>query len=198
MEQVPSEEIWGLDVSGAGADLCALAKRRGNVMTEPIKTWRSDDTMVSVGRVKNEYDTAKLKPALICVDSNGIGAGVAHRLSELGLPVQCVNVSESHSSKDRFLRLRDEMWELAREWFYARDCKIADDPHFMGEISRVKWGFTSNGKMKAMSKYDMKLAPPRGLGRSPDRSEAFCFTFMTGGGIMQKPKSISYPKRMVA
>src|SRR3990167_4542592 len=29
VEQVPSEEVWGLDVSGAGADLCALAKRRG-------------------------------------------------------------------------------------------------------------------------------------------------------------------------
>ena len=196
--QVPSEEIWGLDVSGAGADQCALAKRRGNIMTEPIKVWRSDDTMVSVGKVMQEYQAAKLKPVQVCVDSNGIGAGVAHRLAEQGVPVQCINVSESHSSNDRYLRLRDEMWERSREWFYKRDCRIPDDSHFIGEITRVKWGLTSNGKMKAMSKYDMKLAPPRGLGKSPDRSEAFCFTFMASTGITSKPKKIVYPKSTYA
>lgn len=193
VEQVPSEEVWGLDVSGAGADLCALAKRRGNIMPEAIKTWRSDDTMVSVGKVVAEYRDAKVKPVQVCVDSNGIGAGVAHRLSEQGIPVHCVNVSESHSSNDRYLRLRDEMWERARDWFYARDVKIPDDPMFIGEVTRIKWGLTSNGKMKAMSKYDMKLAPPRGLGKSPDRSEAFCFTFMGMDFIVGKPKQWKYP-----
>ncbi len=198
VKQVQSDEIWGLDVSGAGVDLCALAKRRGNVMTEPIKTWRADDEMVSVGKVIQEYQDAKVKPVLICVDSCGIGSPVAHRLAEQGIPVQCVNVSESHSSNDRYLRLRDEMWERARSWFYARDCKIAKDEHFIGEISAVKWKPTSNGKMKVVSKYDMKLAPPRGLGKSPDRSEAFCFTFMTGGGIAKKPKPIVYPSLAIA
>lgn len=193
VEQVPSEEVWGLDVSGAGSDLCALAKRRGNTMPEPVKTWKSDDTMVSVGKVMAEYREAKIKPVQVCVDSNGIGAGVAHRLAEQGLPVHCVNVSESHSSNDRYLRLRDEMWERARDWFYAKDVKIPDDPMFIGEITRIKWGITSNGKMKAMSKYDMKLAPPRGLGKSPDRSEAFCFTFMGMDFIVGKKKQWVYP-----
>jgi len=194
VEQIPSEEVWGLDVSGAGADLCALAKRRGNIMPEPVKVWRSDDTMVSVGKVAAEYRDAKIKPVQICVDSNGIGAGVAHRLAEQGLPVHCVNVSESHSSNDRYLRLRDEMWERARDWFYGKDVRIPDDPPFIGEISRIKWGLTSNGKMKAMSKYDMKLAPPRGLGKSNDRSEAFCFTFMGMDFIVRKPKKFNYPQ----
>ena len=192
--QVPSEEVWGLDVSAAGNDLCALAKRRGNIMPEAIKTWRSDDTMVSVGKVVAEYNGAKVKPMQICVDSNGIGAGVAHALSAQGIPVHCVNVSESHSSNDRYLRLRDEMWERAREWFYGRDVRIFNDPHFIGEITRIKWSFSPNGKMKAMSKYDMKLAPPRGLGKSPDRSEAFCFTFMGVGNIVTKMKKWKYPE----
>lgn len=195
VEQVPSEEVWGLDVSGSGADFCALAKRRGNIMPEPIKVWRSDDTMVSVGKVMAEYRDAVKKPVQVCVDSNGIGAGVAHRLAEQGVPVHCVNVSESHSSNDRYLRLRDEMWERARNWFYGRDVKIADDQPFIGEITRIKWALSSNGKMKAMSKYDMKLAPPRGIGKSPDRSEAFCFTFMGMDYIVAKPKKIVYPKR---
>lgn len=194
VKPVPSEEVWGLDVSGAGTDLCALAKRRGNIMPEPVKTWRSDDTMVTAGIVIAEYREAKIKPMQICVDSNGIGAGVAHYIASQGIPVHCVNVSESHSTKDRYLRLRDEMWERAREWFYAKDCKIPNDALFIGEITRIKWGFSPNGKMKAMSKYDMKLAPPRGLGKSPDRSEAFCFTFMGVDFIVKKPAKWKYPE----
>jgi hypothetical protein len=192
--QVPSEEIWGLDVSRAGVDLCALAKRKGNIMAEPVKTWRSDDAMVSVGKVVNEYRAAGIKPIQICVDSIGIGAPVADRLAEQGLPITCVNVSESHSSNDRYLRLRDEMWERAREWFYGRDVKIPNDEAFIGEISLVKWKPTSNGKMKVVTKAEMK----KDMNRSPDRSEAFCFTFMPGGSIIRKPKKIVYPKSQYA
>jgi len=195
VEQVRSEEIWGLDVSRGGNDLCALAKRRGNVMPEPVKTWRSDDAMVTVGKVMAEYRDAAVKPAQICVDSIGLGAPVADRLAEQGLPVHCVNVSESHSSNDRYLRLRDEMWERARAWFFGRDVKIPDDKPFIGEISLVTWKPTSNGKMKVATKDEMKKPPPQGIGKSPDRSEAFCFTFMAGDFIVKKPKKIVYPQR---
>jgi hypothetical protein len=186
--QVDSDEVWGLDVSRGGQDLCALAKRRGNVM--PEATWRSDDAMVSVGKVVNWYREAVTKPSMICVDSIGLGAPVADRLAEQGLPIMCINVSESHSSNDRYLRLRDEMWERARAWFYRRDCKIAKDDSFVGEISLVKWKPTSNGKMKVVTKAEMKAD----MHKSPDRSEAFCFTFMAGENIMKKPKPLKYPK----
>ena len=194
VSDVPSEEVWGLDVARSGNDLCALAKRRGNVMPEPIRTWRADDSMVTVGKVKKEYDEAKVKPSLICVDAIGLGAPVADRLAEQGIPVQCINVSESHSSNDRYLRLRDEMWERAREWFYKRDCKIPKDEPFIGEISLIKWKPTSNGKMKVITKAEMK----QDIGKSPDRSEAFCFTFMAGGGIMKKPQPLKYPRSVYA
>jgi phage terminase large subunit len=194
VEQVTSEEMWGLDVSRGGVDLCALAKRRGNVMPEPVKTWKSDDAMVSVGKVVAEYQKAEVKPMQICVDSIGLGAPVADRLAEQGLPVMCVNVSESHSSNDRYLRLRDEMWERARAWFYERDCKIPNDEPFIGEISLVKWKPTSNGKMKVVTKAEMK----KDMNKSPDRSEAFCFTFMAGANIIKKPRPIAYPNRGLA
>ncbi len=85
------------------------------------------------------------------------------------------------------------MWERARDWFYAKNCKIPDDPRFIGEITRIKKRMTPNGKESVMSKYDMKLAPPRGIGKSPDRSEAFCFTFMGIDFIIRKPKKFVYP-----
>jgi len=188
--QIESEEIWGLDVSRGGSDLCALATRRGNIMPEAVKTWRADDAMVSVGKVMQWYQDAKVKPAMICVDSIGLGAPVADRLAEQGLPIMCINVSESHSSNDRYLRLRDEMWERARAWFYGRDVRIERDEPFMGEISLIKWKPTSNGKMKVVTKAEMK----HDIGKSPDRSEAFCFTFMAGGSIMKKPKPLVYPR----
>lgn len=83
------------------------------------------------------------------------------------------------------------MWERARAWFYARDCKIANDEAFIGEISLVKWQPTSNGKMKVVTKAEMK----KDMGKSPDRSEAFCFTFMHSTGIQRKPKPIIYRNR---
>lgn len=193
VQQIESEEIWGLDASRGGSDLCSLAKRRGNIKHEPIKTWRSDDAMVTAGKVINEYNSAAVKPLQICVDSIGLGGPVADRLAEQGLPVMCINVSESHSSNDRYLRLRDEMWERAREWFFRRDVKIDDDKPFIGEISLVTWKPTSNGKMKVMSKDEMRLAPPRGIGKSPDRSESWCFTFMGGTSIVKKPRKLVYP-----
>ena len=191
VQQIESEEIWGLDVSRGGVDYCALAKRRGNVMPEPVKVWKSDDAMVSAGKVVNEYHAAVRKPVMICVDSIGLGGPVADRLAEQGLPIMCINVSESHSSNDRYLRMRDEMWERARDWFYKRDCRIVKDEAFMGEISLVKWKPTSNGKMKVVTKAEMK----EDMGKSPDRSEAFCFTFMASHGVTKKPKALVYPKR---
>lgn len=191
IQQIESEEIWGLDVSRGGVDYCALAKRRGNFMPEPVKVWKSDDAMVSAGKVVAEYHATLKKPVMICVDSIGLGGPVADRLAEQGLPVMCINVSESHSSNDRYLRMRDEMWERARDWFYKRDCKIVKDEAFMGEISLVKWKPTSNGKMKVVTKAEMK----EDMGKSPDRSEAFCFTFMASHGITKKPKALVYPKR---
>ena len=163
-------------------------------MPEPVKTWRSDDAMVSVGKVMNEYRDAKVKPRQICVDSIGLGGPVADRLAEQGLPVHCVNVSESHSSNDRYLRLRDEMWEKTRAWFYGRDVKIPRDEHFIGEISLVKWKPKSNGKMCVVTKAEMK----KDLHKSPDRSEAFCFTFMGMDSIVRKPKPLKYPRSTYA
>jgi hypothetical protein len=34
----------------------ALAKRQANKLLEPVKFWNSTDLMVSVGKIKAEYD----------------------------------------------------------------------------------------------------------------------------------------------
>jgi phage terminase large subunit len=168
--------IWGVDCARFGADRSSLAKRRGNVLDEPVKSWKGLDTMQLVGRVKFEWDNTlpSQRPSEICVDVIGIGAGVVDRLTELGLPARGINVSESPAMTARFPRLKDELWWLAREWFEARDTNLCNDGRLLEELVAVRYTVTdSTGKVKVESKSELK----KRTGASPDLADAFVLTF---------------------
>lgn len=178
--------IWGLDPARFGSDRSALAKRQTKTLLEPVKWWAKLDTMELAGKLKLEWDTTPqwLRPAEICVDSIGIGAGVLDRLRELNLPARGVNVSESPAAgnMDKYANLRAELWFKALEWFQARDVKLPDayekvassDNNLVSELTSVKYKFRpGSGKITVESKDDMKR---RGM-RSPDLADAFVLTF---------------------
>lgn len=167
--------VWGVDVARFGDDRSALCKRRGNVVTEKIKTWKNLDTMQLAGVLVREWDDTPIddRPHEILVDVIGIGAGVVDRLDELGLPVRGVNMAESPSVDGTYMRLRDELWWKARKFFEARDCRIPDDPALISELTSLTYDHTSAGKLVVESKKDAKK---RGL-RSPDIADAFVLTF---------------------
>lgn len=179
MQTPTTPGIWGVDV-GRGGDLSALAKRNRNVL-HGFKTQNYSDTMETVGWVKAEWDStlAHERPTAIYVDSIGIGAGVADRLRELGLPAVDVNVGESPSIKARHPRMRDELWwavKAAMETMnYAIktnfDKKMADQ--IEQELCSPFAVFTDNGKDGVESK---KMMRKRGL-RSPNVADAICLTF---------------------
>lgn len=191
------EEIWGLDVARFGDDRSALAKRRGNVVTEPVRWVKNKDLMQVAGWVINEYNEAKVKPVAIFTDVIGVGAGVVDRLAEQGLPVAGVNVAETPAFGDKFMRLRDELWWNARDWFYKLDCKIPDDGALLAELTIPTYNFTSGGKIKVEGKDEIKKRTRQtasGLGKSPDLADAFCLTFANGILITRKPKRLVYPE----
>jgi hypothetical protein len=167
--------VWGLDVARFGNCRTALAKRRANLLMEPVKAWFQRDLMEVAGLVLNEYEETPTNelPAEILVDAIGIGAGVVDRLRELGLPVRGINVAESPSARGQHNRLRDELWWRAREWFEARECKIPDDDKLVSELTSVTYKFSSSGKIQVERKDEM-LA--RGM-QSPDEADAFVLTF---------------------
>jgi hypothetical protein len=168
--------VWGLDCARFGMDRSALAKRKGNVLLEPVKVYNQLDTMELAGRVKAEWDATPMseRPSDICIDAIGLGAGTADRLRELGLPARAVNVSESPALGDQYRNLRAELWfGKARDWFQKRQCNLCGDDSLGAELVAVKYKFTSNGKIQIESKDDMKK---RGL-RSPDVADAFVLTF---------------------
>tara|TARA_R110000782_G_scaffold20600_2_gene55581 strand:+ start:679 stop:2079 length:1401 start_codon:yes stop_codon:yes gene_type:complete len=173
--------VWGLDVARFGTDKSALCKRKGNVVTEPLKSWRNKDLMEMCGIILNEYETTTWsdRPVEILIDSIGLGAGVVDRLTELDLPVRGINVAESASMGERYGRLRDELWFLGKEWFEARDCTIPEQEELIDDLSKPRFTFLSNGKLKVEGKDEMKR---RGL-NSPDLADAFCLTFASRASI---------------
>ena len=173
VEPIDAEPIWGLDVARFGDDSTALAKRQGNVQLEPVKQRYNLDTMQTVGWLTNEYEEAEVKPSVINVDVIGIGAGVVDRAAELGLPVAGVNVAELPSNHNNYMRLRDELWYLCREWLEARDCKLCDDDDLISELPNPTYRVESNGKIKVESKDEMKK---RGIA-SPNCADAWNLTF---------------------
>ena len=167
--------VWGLDPA-RGGDRSALCKRKGNTVMEPVKVFNQKDTMTLCGLIIREWDNTEIdeRPHEICVDVIGIGAGVVDRLSELGLPVRGVNVGESASIDDTFMRLRDQLhWKL-REWFEARNCKIPNDRGLISELTVTKYRVLSSGRVQVESKDDMKK---RLAGKSPDLADALMLTF---------------------
>lgn len=169
------ETIWGIDVARFGRDRTVLVKRCTNATLEKHKAWMGNDTMQTSGRIYAEWlDTPPEKrPKAVFVDAIGIGAGVADRLMELGMPVTGVNVAEEASVSELYMRLRDELWFKARKWLEKKDCKLVEDETLIAELSLPKYQFTSGGKLKVESKDEMKKRYPQ----SPDVADAFCLTF---------------------
>ena len=176
--------IFGVDVARKGKDRTALVKRRGNVVLECI-SWHRDDLMPTVGRIVAE--ARKDRPAEICVDSIGVGGGVADRLREiaredrtLGFAVRDVNVAETEPMDPRVSRLRDGLWWKVKEWLEKKGCKLPADEELKADLVGPTYDYLSNGKVKVESKDDMR---GRGL-KSPDLGDALCLTFASMDAIV--------------
>jgi phage terminase large subunit len=169
--------VWGLDVAWMGDDESVLAKRQGYVVSELKKPDQSNlDPVQLASWVADEYSATRTdeRPEVINVDTVGIGAGTYAALKQMGLPVRGVNVAESPSSREKYYRLRDELWCNFRDWLETRNCRIPDDADLLGEASCIKYDpFFGQGVTKVESKKDMRK---RGL-KSPDNADAVCLTF---------------------
>ena len=170
--------IWGIDVARFGSDASVLIKRRGSVVTEMPRAWHNVDTMMLAGAIKAEYDMAGAdRPALICIDSIGIGAGVLDRLHEQNLPCLGINVSEVPSTTGRFARLRDELWIRAKEWLSGRNVRLPRHDQLRDDLVAPRYSFLSDGRLQVESKVSMRA---RGL-PSCDYADALNLTFAEQG-----------------
>lgn len=179
--------VWGVDVARFGDDSTALCRRKGNKLMQPIQEWMGKDNVQVAGLIKAEFEACHPdeRPVEILIDVIGLGAGVVDILYHQGLPVTGVNVGESPSANDKYMRLRDELWFKAREWFQKRDV-IFNDEATIAELAGPTYDYHMNGRLVVESKKDMKK---RGV-RSPNRADAFILTLAAGLDRQVKP-----PKR---
>ena len=175
--------VYGLDVARFGTDRTALVKRKGNVVLD-VKSWGGLDTMQVVGAIVNEMKIDN--PDEICVDTIGLGSGVADRLREMGYNVRDVNVAESSAMNPNANKLRDELWLSVKDWLTTRAVKLPVDDQLRHELVAPRYSFTSSGKVQVESKDSMRKRRMR----SPDLADALCLTFasqaaMVGGRALK-------------
>lgn len=174
----PSDDlVYGLDVARFGTDRTALCKRRGNVVLE-IRSWGGLDLMQTVGQVVNEAKNDN--PSEICVDTIGLGSGVADRLREMGYNVRDVNVSESSAMNPNANKLRDELWMSVKDWLETKAVKLPKDDTLRHELVAPRYTFTSSGKIVVESKDSLRK---RGM-RSPDLADSLCLTFAGNAAVV--------------
>jgi len=185
------QRIAGLDVARFGDDANAFAIRQGSVATK-LETWRNKDLMWTVGRVYQSYRDHEFD--CVAVDVIGLGSGVADRLKEMNVPVIMVNVSESSSSRDKYSRLRDELWWNSKVFFSekrggvdVKKIKRETWEDLAAELSSPRFDYDS-GRLRIESKRAMKS---RGL-MSPNLADAWNMTFAhsVAGLIPQTSKGI--------
>ena len=170
LEPGDGKAIAGLDVAWTGADDSAMFIRQGPIVMSG-EFWHGHDLMDTTGR-------AKRTGLHVNVDSIGIGAGVFSRLRELKHPCSAVNVAESAHDTENFINRRAELHWGMRERF--RDGEIdltrlstAVYDRLVGELTSIKYTYTSGGKIKIESKADMK----KRIGHSPDLSDGLMLAF---------------------
>lgn len=174
-ERAETPVVWGADIARSGSDKSALAKRKGRVLRQKVREWAGKDLMQSAGIIKMEWDDTppSERPVAINIDAIGLGAGVADRLRELGLPAFAINIAELPAMQEKYRNLKTELWFTAEEWFRKRDCSMAEDKETVEQLVDMRFEYTSDGKFWAETKKKLKA---RGVA-SPNRADAFVLTF---------------------
>ena len=160
--------VIGVDPARFGADSTVIAVRQGRDILE-IKKHKGDDTMETVGRIIEAIE--EYKPALVCIDEGGLGAGVVDRLKEQRYKIRGVNFSNRAANIMMYGNKRAEMWGLMRDWL--RSAAIQSDRYLKSDLISPLMKPDSKGAIFLESKKDMKS---RGLA-SPDAADAIALTF---------------------
>lgn len=160
--------VVGVDPARFGSDATVIAIRQGRDIVE-IKKYKGDDTMTVVGHIIETIE--QYKPALVCIDEGGLGAGVVDRLKEQRYKVRGVNFANKSKNPMMYGNLRAQIWGDMKQWL--KDASIPSDRYLKSDLISPLMKPDSKGAIFLESKKDMKA---RGLA-SPDAADAIALTF---------------------
>lgn len=163
--------VVGVDPAGEGKDRTAIAFRRARKCTK-IDTFMHKKPMEIVSicaKILRNH-----KPAAMFIDLGERGHGIVDRLRELGWTnVIGVNFGSRALNEKIYIRRRDEMWCLMRDWLENGPVQIPDDDALHADLGSISGGPNTNNQMVLETKKDMAK---RGI-RSPDMGDALALTF---------------------
>jgi hypothetical protein len=169
----------GVDVGGRGDDKTIILPGRGNV----IIPYSASMPIYEITGIDPTQIAWKVEACLadlladetgdygIAIDVIGVGEGVYSHLRRVAQLKNLfdVNVAEQPSNEERFHRLRDEIWWMAREAFQNKTISIPNDDELIAELTDIHWEEDS-GKIKVEGKKELRK---RGV-KSPNKADAFC------------------------
>lgn len=180
--------VIGVDPAISDHDRTAIVRRKGRLAFN-IETHFNLNTMELVGMIRRIID--KERPAKVCIDCIGIGAGIVDRLLEIGYDmVEGVNVARAANDRDKFKNLRAELWHDMREWMAGEmPVQIPDSDELLGDLTSLGYKYDSSARLQIESKEDLRK---RGM-KSPDTADSLALTFYVGDYLNSgsyKPKKI--------
>ncbi|KKN41985.1 hypothetical protein LCGC14_0717890 [marine sediment metagenome] len=159
------EMVLGVDV-GAGGDLTAYCRRRGQVVLD-VTTQSTPEAPQVQQRIIAMHERDQYK--MIHIDSCGIGWGVIGNLRAAGLPVNGINAGAGANDKEHYFNRRVELWYAGRDWL--KYGKLPDDDQLIADLTApIKDTLSNLGQQRMESKAATKK---RLKSRSPDRGDAF-------------------------
>lgn len=181
------DKVMGIDVGVTlTGDPSAIVGRHGAVIIE-TEEFKRDEPIKVASHVRKVFEKGRYDFGYI--DVIGWGSGVCSYLQQWGLPITGINVAERPAEKEKFNRLRDELWWRGREFFEARDCSVSSFAVQRGklatELSTPTYTYLPNGKIKVQGK--------RELDESPNLADAFLLSLLNqhnSGGAFSPKRNI--------
>jgi len=170
--------VIAVDVAGGGTNKTVITNRRGGKLVWQRSEQYTPDTMVLVARI---IDIVRVERNVrcICVDANGIGKGVADRLSQLHSETPqvvppIVHVYGSHGSSDpiQFRNLRSELYSRCRDWL--RQADIPYESPLIEQMESIQAGYNAAMQIEVETK---KQYLDRTKKESPDEMDSLVYSF---------------------
>jgi hypothetical protein len=171
----PNDEdlvIMGVDPA-AGGDNSVITVRHGGKIIH-LSRFNLSDTMEFTKRVMDAY--YRYDPVIVNIDPIGIGKGVYDRLLQLKCRVAAIDVRRKARNKDRFDRIRDELWWTLREQFEHGIISIPNDQELIDQLANIRVkDYSLKGQMRIPTKPEMRRKDS--VGGSTDEGDAICLTY---------------------
>lgn len=165
--------VVGVDVARFGDDKTAICLRNGREVID-ISTYQGLD-VVQVAHLVAAVIVEK-KPARVCIDVGGLGAGVFDILQADGFAeiVMPVNFGERAENPERFVNRRAEMWARVKQWLISPlPVKLPKIDGLLEDLITPLKMFDSLGRLQLEPKANIK----KRLGHSTDVADALALTF---------------------